>query len=55
MINPDVYPIESVRDGWHEGCCPFCGYSTTGLESVVEEAIHDHAATIHPRRYRRGY
>lgn len=44
----DIYPIDSARDGWHEATCGRDDWSTTGLESVVEEAAYEHAHEAHP-------
>lgn len=45
-----IYPVESVRDGWHEARCSFgfCPWSTTGSEPVVEEALWEHIPYAHP-------
>lgn len=42
----DIGPVESVRDGWHEAECS-CMWSTTGLETVVEEAAYAHIFDVH--------
>jgi hypothetical protein len=51
---PDPYPIASARDAWYGIDCPFCDWHTTGHEPVCEEAWHEHAHRVHPRRYRRS-
>jgi hypothetical protein len=47
----DLGPIESVRDGWHEATCHTCSWSTTGAETVAEEAAYEHVGTIHMARF----
>ena len=47
---PRPYPVESARDGWHRIDCPWCQWYTSGLESVCDDAWHEHAAQRHPRR-----
>ncbi len=39
----DFGPVDSVRHGWHEAICD-CGWRTTGMESVVDDAIWEHAS-----------
>jgi hypothetical protein len=51
----DTYPVESVREGWHEARCAFwepgeeqtCDWSTTGDENTVEDAVLGHVLDRH--------
>ena len=36
--------VDSARDGWNEGSCDLCDWTTNGSEEAVEEAAHQHAA-----------
>lgn len=36
-------PVDSVRAGWHEAICD-CGWQTSGMESVIDDAIWEHAS-----------
>lgn len=46
--------LDTHREGWFEGFCPFCDWETSGYEPNVEDWLHEHAEKIHPRRYRRS-
>jgi len=35
-------PVESVRYGWYQALCD-CGWSTDGLETIVDDALYEHA------------
>lgn len=37
------HEVDSARDGWHEGSCDLCDWTTSGTEDAVEEAAHEHA------------
>jgi hypothetical protein len=44
----DIRPVESARDNWYEAECFYkhpgdLNWTTTGSESVVEDAAHEHA------------
>lgn len=41
-----VGPAGSVREGWHEAHC-VCDWSTSGNESVVDDAAYEHVAEEH--------
>lgn len=45
----EVYPVESVRDGWHEAECKAfdCHWGTTGLRNICEDAAYEHISEVH--------
>lgn len=46
-----IHQIDSAHgDFWFEAECDFCGWSTDGWESVVEDAAYEHVTERHPRR-----
>jgi hypothetical protein len=44
----EVRPEDSVREGWHRATCNHCGWTTTGLSGVCDDAGHEHAVAEHP-------